>query len=113
MCIFFYTCKFAWCANSRRVNANTHLSKFCTGSKFASKSGGHVKVYIHMCKFACMQFPLCECIVNLHTRANFTKVRSRPRSKVKVTRVHLVFVNMVWRNYIPNMTETVCLTVCH
>ena len=24
----FYTCKFAWCANSCHVNANTHLSKF-------------------------------------------------------------------------------------
>ena len=25
-CVYFYTCKFAWCANSHHVNANTYLS---------------------------------------------------------------------------------------
>ena len=28
MCRVLHMCKFAWCANSRHVNANTHLSKF-------------------------------------------------------------------------------------
>ena len=50
----FYTCKFAWCANSRRVNANIRLSKFALGVNLHQiwRSCKSIYAHVQICMYA-------------------------------------------------------------